>query len=155
MPPTLAVPQPQWNPLEALAAWALPGLGHLLLGQKKRGLIIGLTILGLWLSGLLVGGIYVVDRRAPMDPLDHNARAGLNLWFLGQAMLGPSLVVEWGRSKLPIAGITDSNPPLAYAPSFGRAHEQGTLFTALAGLLNLLAVLDVVYCDRKARKESR
>ena len=29
-----------------------------------------------------------------------------------------------------------------YAPAFGRAQEQGTLYTAAAGLLNLLAMLD-------------
>lgn len=153
MPPTAVLSVPQWNPLEALASWAIPGLGHILLGQRRRGLIIGLTILALWLSGILVGGIYVVDRQAQADPLDQSSRAGLNLWFLGQAFVGPSLVVDWTRARLPVAGLTDSNPPLAVAPSFGRAHEQGTLFTALAGLLNLLAILDVIYCDPKARKE--
>ena len=30
--------------------------------------------------------------------------------------------------------------------------EQGTLYTALAGMLNLLAMIDVLYCDAAARR---
>ncbi|NJL30248.1 MAG: hypothetical protein HC898_00695 [Phycisphaerales bacterium] len=53
----------------------------------------------------------MVDRQAQADPLDQSSRAGLNLWFLGQAFVGPSLVVDWTRARLPVAGLTDSNPP--------------------------------------------
>ncbi|MCW5853712.1 MAG: hypothetical protein KIT87_26835, partial [Anaerolineae bacterium] len=36
-----------------------------------------------------------------------------------------------------------------YQPSFAHVNEQGVLYTALAGLINLLAILDVIYKDPK------
>jgi hypothetical protein len=37
-------------------------------------------------------------------------------------------------------------------PALGHAAEQGVLLTALAGLLNLLAIIDVSYCDPAFRR---
>ena len=127
----------------AVAGWVLPGLGHLLTGHTVRGLVLAVTLGSLWLGGLLIGGLSVVDRQA--DPA----------WFLGQALLAPSLAANHYRARLvtdyraahpnaPGGRLVPANhPPLE--PSFGRARELGTLYTSLAGLLNLLAMLDVVY----------
>ncbi len=134
---------PRWHPLEALAGWLLPGLGHVMLGQRARGVIIGLTILSLYLGGLLIGGISVIDRR------EHFA------WFFGQAIIAPTLALQWTHDRLDYGGKPNPFNDPAYVPSLGRPDEQGVLFTALAGLLNLLAIVDVIYCDPSAsRRES-
>lgn len=126
---------PRWNFAAAFAGWLLPGLGHFLIGQPRRGVVLGVTIGTLWLSGLLIGGISIVDRR------DHPA------WFLGQMLIAPSFAADAYRDRLvrEFDGrfIPQDNPP--FEPAYGRAHEQGTLYTSLAGLLNLLAIIDLLY----------
>lgn len=126
--------QTTWNLVPAVAAWMLPGLGHMLLGEKQRGMILMATIGVLWLTGFLIGGISVFNRK------DHPA------WFIGQSLMAPSVAanvafntIAGGRPK----PLPDQNP--AYKPAFGRVGEQAILYTALAGLLNLLAILDVIY----------
>ena len=51
----------QWNPAAAFFTWLLPGLGHWMLGHRRRAVILGGAILLLWLGGLLIGGIGVID----------------------------------------------------------------------------------------------
>ena len=117
----------RWHPAAAVAAWLLPGLGHVLLGQNRRGGFIAVGVLGLWALGLLIGGLSVISRDA--HPL----------WFLGQMLLAPSLIAE-------AIGVYFQNASLL-TESFGRPAEHGLLFTSLAGLLNLMATLDVLYRD--------
>lgn len=134
-----------WQLGPALAAWVLPGLGHVLVGQRKRGLILGATIMTLWLAGLLVGGVSVLDRE--QHPI----------WFLGQQLASPSVMVNLAlqhqvKPRYPHPPMP--HEPHAYEPSIGRANEQGVLFTALAGLLNLLAILDVVYREPQEQADT-
>ncbi|MEX0654957.1 MAG: DUF6677 family protein [Phycisphaeraceae bacterium] len=144
--PTHAQPADRWNFTAAVAAWVFPGLGHLLLGQRDRATILAVTIASLWLIGLLIGGVGVIDRSA------HPA------WFLAQMLTAPSLTVDlftgYAVTTSDAAQSVDEQTADAqprrrptYSQSFGRANEQGVLFTAMAGLLNLLAVIDVLYRD--------
>src|SRR5438105_2586832 len=48
-------------PLVALAGWLVPGLGYWLLGQRARALTIGITIIALFLGGILIAGIRAID----------------------------------------------------------------------------------------------
>lgn len=130
---------PTWNLTAALAAWVLPGLGHALVGEVRRGLIIGIAIVALWVSGLAIGGVGSIQReRHPF-------------WFLGQALVAPSLAVHYVRGTFLVEAAKpedlEQNLPgrIVYAPAYGHTSEQGVLYTALAGLLNLLAIIDVVY----------
>ena len=127
-------------PLEAVATWLLPGLGHILIGQRCRGFILMFAISGLWLAGLLIGGVSCIDHR------EHTA------WFAGQSLVAATLPVDLWHQSLSgrTVPIPDANPP--YQPSLGRSNEQGILYTALAGLLNLLAMIDVGYCDPERRR---
>jgi len=130
-----------WNLGAFVVAWLCPGLGHVLLGEVKRGVVIGVTVGGLWLGGLLIGGISVIDVK------DHFG------WFLGQSATAPSWVVNYLHQNLKGPG---GQPPLPtgadlpYVPSYGRVHEQGVIYTALAGLLNLLCMVDVIYREPRA-----
>jgi len=129
---------PRWHFAGAIAAWLCPGLGHLLMGQKQRALILLMSIGLLWLSGWFIGGISVFDRK------------GHPIWYLGQMLIAPSVLVEgYHRSLQGPEGLppspNDAQGP--YQPSYGHVHEQGVLFTSLAGMLNLLAIIDVLYRD--------
>jgi hypothetical protein len=128
--------------MAALAAWVFPGLGHLILGQRQRGAILCVTIGVLWLSGMIIGGISVFDHR------EHPA------WFIGQMLMAPSVVMDRAivDQLKPYPGPIQTYPQPVYEPSFGRVNEQGVLYTALAGLLNMLAVLDVLHQDTRLRE---
>jgi hypothetical protein len=135
-----------WRPGPAFAAWLLPGLGHVLIGQPRRGLIIAAGVLGLWLAGLLIGGISVIDHK----PMGDGMRQRFSLWFVGQAMLSPSVAVNIAHQHLKEVSVVrlggtpqpEHQPRPIFTPALGRVAEIGTLYTALAGLLNLLAILD-------------
>ena len=136
------------NVRAALLAWILPGLGHASLGDRRRGLFVGGGVLGLFLAGLLVGGLDVVDRRE-----DH-------LWFLAQAGAGPvAWVADFANANLVASGrfgeLLEAPHPDPMAPrgtmvrvsslkSLAHPNEMGTLFAAMAGLMNVVAVLDAL-----------
>ncbi len=147
---------PRWNPLEAVFAFLLPGLGHVLLGEVKRGLIIGGFTLALFFGGLLLGGIAIVDRDAPNPPFVR----------VFQVFLAPTWAAEWVREHHLVAAprtqgsalLFAEDPPLTartYTPSFGRMEEQGVLYTAVAGLLNVMAIVDVLYRRRATPRRRR
>ncbi len=132
----------------AVLGWILPGLGHASLGDRRRGLLVGGGVLGLFLGGLLIGGLDVVDRRE-----DH-------LWFLAQAGAGPvAWVADYANANLVASGrfgeLLEASHPDPMAPrgtvvevsslkSLAHPNEMGTLFAAMAGLMNVVAVLDAM-----------
>jgi hypothetical protein len=123
-------PEPPPSRLPSVAAvvvltWVLPGSGYLLINQRARGITIGSVILILFFLGLLIGGITVID--TPSDFADLGAKP----WFIGQALSGPvSLLCAWIANHVAVQ-------------SHARSFEIGTLYTAVAGMLNLLAMIDV------------
>jgi len=137
----------------AIAAWILPGLGHIILGQRRRGFLLLCTILSLYIAGLLIGGIDVIDSRED------------RLWYYGQILAGPhTLAIDrvhqamradtyqrWQRKA-----FGNRRPPDAqtypYKVSIARVNELGTLYCTMAGLLNLLAIIDVLFRMDHARR---
>lgn len=67
----------EMNLTAGLLAIAFPGAGHLYLRQTRRGVLAAVGVLGLFLGGMLIGGVDVIDRRED------------KWWFLGQAIVGP------------------------------------------------------------------
>ena len=132
----------------ALAGWLVPGAGYWLVGQRTRGTIAGLTILLLFVAGIFIGGIRVVDVPGygeggvkqvtrdggwvlwtrPMPTLLEKP------WYIGQALAGP---VTLAASHYSLEAASRQYPK-------GTAHvaEFGTLYCAVAGMLNLLIILD-------------
>ncbi len=111
-----------------LAAWAIPGLGHGLLGRYGRALLIGMSIYAMTALGLLMRGhLY-----SPFD-LDEllSFRDVLSkVCLLGQ--IGIGLL----QPLLRLLGIG------AGFEFRAATYEYGTYFLVVAGLLNYLAVFD-------------
>ena len=120
-------------PIVAIVNWLLPGAGYLLLGQVARGLTIGFTIVSLFVLGILIGGIHVVDPPALSHAQGHVVRTILEKPpYIGQFLTGAiGLIAGW---------LGQSQPP-----SHSRVNDIGTLYTAIAGMLNLLATIDSAY----------
>jgi hypothetical protein len=116
------------NPTAAVLAWLWPGLGHIVLGERRRGGLIMLGVLFLVVLGVLIGGVDVVDRRED------------RLWFLAQAGCGP---VAFGVDFVNQSYVKQMpEARRRRATSIGRVNEMGTLFIALAGLMNVVVILD-------------
>ena len=120
-------------PIVALATWVVPGSGYWLIGQRGRALTVGITIIILFILGMLIGGVRVVD--VPNGVLSNPVNAvSQKPWFVGQILAGPITLIA---SSI---GHDDS-----YFASHSRVNEIGTLYTAVAGMLNLLAIIDAAY----------
>jgi hypothetical protein len=118
------------RPGAALLAWILPGLGHIAIGQRRRGWLMMIGILFLFFSGILIGGIDVVDMKQD------------RLWFIAQACNGPiAFIADFlNQSLLKTADATTQ----AHLTSLGNINSTGTLYIALGGLMNLVLILDAL-----------
>lgn len=87
----------------------------------------------LFLSGILIGGVDVVDRRNDQ------------LWFYAQAACGPITFA----ADLLNQRFLDSEEDVIKHKSLSHVNEIGTLFVALAGLMNLVVILDVLHNPSK------
>lgn len=133
-----------FQPVAAAMAAALPGLGYLWYADIKRAVYVAIGVLGLFAFGLFVAGIDAVDR------------AEDKWWFLLQAGVGPTAFVvdhiHQTQFKTSTAGSRRVTPPPPAAgggnqanKSVGRVNESGMLMAALAGMLNLIAIIDCAW----------
>ena len=143
-------------PLVALCGWLVPGLGYWLIGERARAMIAGVTILLTFTAGLLIGGIRVVDvpgydangqwknailagTGQPVSALRAAPAAEVmnKPWYIAQTLVGPAnWVATWGSIAAGQAG---------HRQSTARIFDIGTLYTAVAGMLNLLALIDAAH----------
>jgi hypothetical protein len=111
-----------------VAAWLVPGAGHLVLGRLGRAALFFLTITGSFSLGL------ALDARLFWPAPDSSSSVGIDLisglWFFAQIGSGLCYI----GSHLLGFGLT----PRPEAATF----EYGNTFTFLAGLLNYLVVHD-------------
>jgi hypothetical protein len=181
-------------PLVALAGWLLPGAGYFLIGQRGRAVGTGITIILLFIAGLLIAGIRVIEvpgfdatgerRMIPVtvmvtDPRtqttrpeqlrDRHTGEPLEAWVLTesplseirdkpwsvpQALAGPIAVVS-AIASVDAAAIDPAKPKrdadgrsvpradLSYgAVTHARINEIGSLYLSVAGLLNLMVIID-------------
>lgn len=175
--------QPQETDFHApalLAACVLPGLGHFVRGEKQRAAYIATGVLGLFVGGIFLGGVDVIDRQED------------KVWFIGQALVGPlafgvdyyhqhhlkvfgpdqdsrNTQSRW-RSAYPNEGRGDDGKPIfthkdaagndvpggipPNTKSVGRMNELGTLSAALAGMINLIVIIDAGFPTIRPRRRS-
>lgn len=116
--------------LVGLACWLLPGWGYLLLGRPRKAAVIFITITCTFLVGLYVGSVGVID---PVEA---------KLWYVLQIMASP-LVAILGHIS---AG--------GGYPVFGRPCEIGQIYTSVAGMLNLLCIVNATYCTYTGKTDA-
>ncbi len=109
----------------AIAAWAVPGLGHLLLGRPAKAAYFGLLILGVFGLGLLLGqGASVSAARFPWHIYGQ----------MGAAL--PALLADRLLGALPQGRTIDRL-------------ELGLVFTTVAGIMNVVATVDAYEIARR------
>jgi len=111
------------SPVAALVlGWVLPGAGHAYAGRWGKAVLFFLCI-----AGLVVAGLVLADGTC----LLHG-----RLWFAAQVCAGGPAVALTPVSDY-LAG--PRNEHIDWADPL---HEMGTLYTAVAGFLNLLVMMD-------------
>ncbi|MCA9278253.1 MAG: hypothetical protein H6815_06300 [Phycisphaeraceae bacterium] len=176
--PNHEAPREGFDIAAGLLAVVFPGLGHFVFRERWRGITAMIGVMGLFLSGLLVGGIDCVDKRED------------RIWFIGQALVGPAaFATNWYHQNM--LKVHDGNTfrtawpheirdPKTHRPiqvrhettgqpmefvdpktgqtrlgtdkdmppntkSISRINEIGTLMATLAGMLNLIVILDALF----------
>jgi len=108
--------------LVGLFAWLVPGAGHFYLGQKNRAAVFFVAIhLTFWM-GMIIGGL-----QSTIDPVANKA------WFFAQICAGLNTVASLILSKIPAA-----------VPCYGKTLDLAIIYTAVAGLLNILVIFDAM-----------
>jgi hypothetical protein len=106
--------------LLCLASWAVPGAGHLWLGRRAKGLVFLVALPIMFAIGLAIHGrLFPFDLSDPLVGLAALADVGSGAVFVAARMLG------YGAGD--VRAVT---------------YEYGNAFLIVAGLLNLLVVID-------------
>ena len=109
--------------LALILAWLVPGAGHWYMGHRGRAIAICLGIWAAFVLGVVLGGIDVIDPHG-----DFFAK----IRFCAQIMCGlPAMV-----------GTLIQNPNTAMG--MGRGVDLAQVYTGVAGLLNLLCIMDIL-----------
>jgi len=152
--------------LAALLAWVLPGLGHLYQGRTGKGMLFFICVLGTFIYGMYLGKGKVVYASVPGEP-QYRWQSWCQLGVGAPAM--PALIQRhrdqnrrqtfWqdkdGHGFMapprlqPVRTKDDSNhestQPNEQAKWIVDMHpnfELGTVYTVIAGLLNVLVICD-------------
>lgn len=106
--------------LLCLASWAIPGAGHLWLGRRAKGLIFLVALPLMSAIGLAIGGrLFPFTFAEPLVGLAALADLGIGLaYFIASAL---------GYGEGAVRAVT---------------YEYGNAFLIVAGLLNLLVIID-------------
>ena len=118
-----SVPVGTWAPAVALG-WLIPGGGHFLLKRTGRGVLLLIAITSMFVCGLMMRGYMFQPQTG--DLLTTLINVG---GFIGDVAGGLLyLLTVWlGYNQVDVAG---------------HVHDYGTKFLVVAGLLNILAMVD-------------
>jgi len=104
-----------------LLSWLIPGAGYYLLNEKRRAIIVFVTISLTFCTGLYIGSIGVID------PI------GAKPWYIAQMM------------NTPLVAFIGKTTSTGTYPVYGKPSEIGQIYTCVSGLLNLLCIVNAVY----------
>ena len=147
--------------LAALLAWLIPGAGHLYQGRTGKGLLFFVCVLGTFAFGMAIGERKVVYASSPGDEpwrwqyycqlgvglpampalLQRGRADGPTHPVLGDFMKPPS---RQPQSLQDDSGnpTTQPNELAAWTIAMHPRYELGTVYTVIAGLLNVLVICD-------------
>lgn len=156
--------------LAAFLAWLVPGLGHLYQGRTGKGILFFVCILGTFFYGLYIGGgrvVYASTTPSMLTRWQYFCQLGVGVPAM--PALIQTMRVRQGRAPLEIFGFDVMRPPRMRGGPFvsddatnpastaevespdelakwnyelGDRFDLGTVFTVIAGLLNLLVIFD-------------
>jgi hypothetical protein len=106
--------------LVGIGAWWIPGTGHWIIGRPKKAAIIFFSILFAFVFGIWLGSIAVIDAATP--------------WYWAQMLNSPL-----------VAYLAHLSGGVYNLESYGKPREIGEIYTGIAGMLNLLCVVNAVY----------
>ena len=146
-------------PLAALLAWLWPGAGHIYQGRIGKGILFMVCILVTYFWGLALGNGHVVyaSMKKPDIRYPYAFQIGVGLPAMpamlqamaaksGKDVLGNKLMAPPGRrrpSDRPPHPVNEQmHDELATWHEIGFPFEMGTLYTMVAGLLNMLVIYD-------------
>jgi hypothetical protein len=125
-------------------AWLVPGGGHYALGENRRAVIICAGITLTFIAGLYIGSVGVVDPVTAMP------------WYVAQTMNSPAVFLlgnytanaHYEAQEQLRRAQNDAQRREAMNRAYlvyGRAGEVGQIYTSIAGLLNLLCIVNAIY----------
>jgi TM2 domain-containing membrane protein YozV len=107
----------------ALLAWLVPGAGHLYLGQRWKAVLFFTLILAAFVYGVALGNVKnVYPARYPLG-------------FVAQIFTGLPALAALGLTYAVPGQLDESQPTF----------ELSFVYSCIAGLLNLLLVIDAAY----------
>lgn len=138
------------NPLKAAGlALIFPGLGHLYQGRTAKAILFMICILPTYFFGWSIGGGKVVyaqwkPNASLFDQRLHYAGqfwVGLPAWpALVQTAFGNPLGEEFMAA--PNLHLGEGGEEADWHRQYHRSYEMGTIYTLIAGILNLLVIFD-------------
>jgi len=167
--------------LAAFLAWLVPGLGHFYQGRTAKGVLFAVCILGTFLYGLYIGNgqvVYASTTPSLLTRWQYIFQLGVGL------PAAPAAVQAWRAEKdkgpLPLLGEFMRPPGRNFNTSRDQSgnevrhpdetakwnhdladmFEMGTVYTIVAGLLNLLVICDayggplVIHPPEEKKKEN-
>ncbi len=114
--------------LTVVCAWLLPGLGHWWVGHRVRGAIIFVVITLTFWTGVAVGGV-----RSTVAPRENGA------WVAAQVCMGPQAL-----GAMYVSNELRARPDQHTYKAPWPASSIGVVYAGVAGLLNLVVILDVL-----------
>lgn len=160
----------------AAMGWLVPGGGYWALGQRSRALVIGITIVCIWVLGLLIGGVRIIEvpkfddegnfipgpyvQEQQMNGQIRRYRGGARLfdevrrkpWSIAQVLAGPVAIASGAVSVH--ASRPDEMGEVSVPVPHARLWEIAVLYTAVAGMLNLIAIIDASHRARRGEAPS-
>jgi hypothetical protein len=111
---------PKWvfTIFAGILAWWIPGAGHWLIGERKRAVIIFVALMFAFTLGLCIGSMAVIEKP----------------WYYAQILFSPM-----------VAYLEHLNRSVLHLDSFGRPREIGEIYTGIAGMMNLLCIVNAMY----------
>lgn len=113
------------TPVAGVLAWLLPGMGHWYLGLRRQAIVVFVTLTVTFWGGVALGGV-----RSTVNIQENGP------WLAAQLCAGPQTVAAlmWSKS-------TPAEP--RYEASYPAA-DIAVVYTGIAGLLNLLVIIDAL-----------
>jgi hypothetical protein len=141
--------------LALLAAWLIPGAGHILLGRLRRGLLFAAIVWCCFGLGLAhTGRLALKDPRQPfLTTLQVVANLGVGpADLIARAKVyGKPVYSAYGKA---IRGRRDNRLEIFRARESTAVSIYGTAYLWTAGLMNLLLLFDVWDLGRRRKSEA-